>query len=293
MIAGGVGGAVGTAVRYIIWGGLALGALAAWPTVIQAVFDTTQVISVEISGAPFNGTEVAARGFAILARAIDQATSLSTLLSLEVLDGLFIVFAALGIFIIFLAASLLTAIAIVKFWIQAAVAPFLLGLIFFSPLAGVGWMALTGPLSTMVYLITLSVILNVGGAAFSEAVFPGPDELLVLADVFTTAAAAAVVLFLAWRSSSWASDIVRGAAGATGVTSLITGVAGAGLMRGGGGFSGGTRVIGGSSSSTPALAPPGGGSGAGGMAGGGSRGAGGGSGGGGGGAGSVGRRTAA
>ena len=229
MIAGGATGGLAYIIRAIIWGGIVVGGLALWPTVVSESYATIQEASVAISGRDLNALEVARRGWDIFMRTYDHGFTWQNIMPWNAVPAAMIVLAGLGIAVIFAALSLVIAVAIVQFFIGAVVAPLVIPFILAGPLAGFGMTLVGFILSSVVYLTALSVIISLGEAVFLDAAIPGPDEALTFGDLGAVAVASAVVLFLAWRGSSFAAQITRGASGGTGMTGIFGTLAGLAL----------------------------------------------------------------
>jgi type IV secretory pathway TrbL component len=238
MIAGGASGVAAYIIRAVIWGGIVIGGLMLWPTVVEELWASLNELSVWISGSEFNPLATAERGFDLLKRTTDQAMSWNLLLPWNWPTAIMIIGAGVGIQAIFLFLSLVLAFGILQFFLMAGVAPLMIPFVLAGPLSGFGMTLVGGMLSSLVYLASLSVIITVGEAAFTEATIASHDEVLTFDDMWNVTLASLAVLLLAWRGSAWAANITRGASGGTGLTGIFGTLAGMALARGGGAAAG-------------------------------------------------------
>jgi hypothetical protein len=243
MIAGGASGTMAYIIRAIIWGGIVIGGLMLWPTVVvDELWASVHEISMWISGRELNPVATAERGWDLFLRAYDAGVTWQMVLPWNWPAASAILGAGLGVAVIFLGLALLLAIAIIQFFIGAAIAPLMIPFVLAGPLAGFGYTLVGFMLSSLVYLATMSVIITVGESVFIDATLPGPDEILMIGDLGKVAAASLVVFFLAWKASSWAAQITRGASGGTGLTGIIGTFAGMAMGRGAGAATGSARA---------------------------------------------------
>ena len=144
--------------------------------------------------------------------------------------------------------SFIVAAAILQFWIGAAavgiVVPFALVR---SGLGSIGYQAMAFIVSCVVRLIAISAIMAFGDELATSVMIPDAGAPITFLQLAAADLTVGLVAFLAWKASSWASQIARASPGGTGVTALVSaavvgaGRGGAAMMSGGavGGGAGG------------------------------------------------------
>lgn len=266
-LAQGAEGVSGGVIEWIVHTGLIVGAVTFWPLVVEESYNTAQEVSVLISGHGISGLDIIHRGYDLFIRVVEHGVSGSIWNPGNWLLYPVVIVLALVLFIVHILLSFIVAAAILQFWIGAAavgiVVPFALVR---SGLGSIGYQAMAFIVSCVVRLIAISAIMAFGDELATSVMIPDAGAPITFLQLAAADLTVGLVAFLAWKASSWASQIARAAPGGTGVTALVSaavvgagrggaammsggaaGVGGAGQaggFGGGGGSGGGARVAG-------------------------------------------------
>lgn len=245
VIAGGAGGVLGTIVSYIVIVGLVCAAVATWPAIMTASFETADQIASTIGAGGINAIDVIQRGFDVLARIVNNGIQGSVWNPVNTVMYLFTISMGLGLLFWHFILSLSVALSILQFWIGGAVMPIIIPFALVGGLSGVGFGAFAFVIASVVRMIVIAVIVAIGGDVFLDMVIADAGEVLTFGDLGASFVSAGVVAYLAWKAGSWASSIARAAPGGTGVTGMLGMAAGAALGGTGGLAAAAARVAGG------------------------------------------------
>jgi hypothetical protein len=253
-LAQGAEGISGGVIEWIVHTGLIVGAVSFWPLVVEESYNTAQEVSVLISGHGISGLDIIQRGYDLFIRVVEHGVSGAVWNPLNWTPYLIMVVLAFVLFLAHILLSFIVAAAVLQFWIGAVavgiVVPFALVR---SGLGSIGYQAMAFIVSCVVRLIAISAIMAFGDELATSVMIPGAGEAVTLLDLAAADLTVGLVAFLAWKASSWASQIARASPGGTGVTALVSaavmgaGRGGAAMMSGGavGGGAGGTGQAGG------------------------------------------------
>ena len=263
-LAQGAEGVTGGVIEWIVHTGLIVGAITFWPLVVEESYNTAQEVSVLISGHGISGLDIIQRGYDLFIRVIEHGVSGSIWVPKNFTLYITMVVLAFVLFVVHILLSFVVTAAILQFWIGSVavgiVVPFALVR---SGLGSIGYQAMAFIISCVVRLIAISAIMAFGDELATSVMIPDAGAAITLLDLAAADLAVGLVAFLAWKASSWASQIARASPGGTGVTALVSAaVVGAG--RGGAAMiSGGAAGAGGAAGQAASFGG-GGGSGAGG-----------------------------
>ena len=243
-LAQGAEGVSGGVIEWIVHTGLIVGAVTFWPLVVEESYNTAQEVSVLISGHGISGLDIIQRGYDLFIRVVEHGASGGIWSGNWIIYPLMVVLAGV-LFLVHILLSFIVAAAILQFWIGAAavgiVVPFALVR---SGLGSIGYQAMAFIVSCVVRLIAISAIMAFGDELATSVMIPDAGSPITLFQIAAAELTVGLVAFLAWRASSWASQIARASPGGTGVTALVSAaVVGAG--RGGAAMLSGGAVAGG------------------------------------------------
>jgi hypothetical protein len=236
---------IGAVIETILSCGLALGLLEFWPAFVDANLDQIGVIAglVSTTHSATDAFELISVGAALATRAFDAAGSALSYLFWPV-DAVVFTFAGISIFLAYLFASALIAVAYLECWAAAVLVGPLIGLL---GVVGFGTAALV-PISFMISsvfrLAALSMIASFGADLIATWALPAGDEELTWLHGFVAGALAIVMAWAAWKLDQLVVGYVLqgrvGFAAQLWSTGRMVGGAVAGMSSGGsGGFSGG------------------------------------------------------
>lgn len=222
-LAQGAEGISGGVIEWIVQTGLIVGAVTFWPLVVEESYNTAQEVSVLISGHGISGLDIVQRGYDLFIRVVEHGVSGAVWNPLNWAPYLIMVVLALVLFVVHILLSFIVAAAVLQFWIGAAavgiVVPFALVR---SGLGSIGYQAMAFIVSCVVRLIAISAIMAFGDELATSVMIPGEGEALTLLEIAAADLTVGLVAFLAWKASSWASQIARASPGGTGVTALVS-----------------------------------------------------------------------
>ncbi|MCU0894449.1 MAG: hypothetical protein MUD06_09010 [Rhodospirillales bacterium] len=239
-LAQGAEGISGGVIEWIVHTGLVVGAVTFWPLVVEESYNTAQEVSVLISGHGISGLDIVQRGYDLFIRVVEHGVSGAVWNPLNWTPYLVMVVLAFVLFLVHILLSFIVAAAVLQFWIGAAavgiVVPFALVR---SGLGSIGYQAMAFIIACVVRLIAISAIMAFGDELATSVMIPDAGAPLTLLEIAAADLTVGLVAFLAWKASSWASQIARASPGGTGVTALVSaavvgaGRGGAAMLSGG------------------------------------------------------------
>jgi hypothetical protein len=280
-IATGSGNAVAYAVEKIIQVGLIATGIVSLPAILQAAFDTADIIAQLVGAGGIGALDVVARGFSLFARVVNAGIQGSIFNPMNLV--MYIAMVLLGFFMLVahVVISWVVATRIIQLWLGGVALAIVVPFALVPGLSGIGFTTFAFFLSAMVGLIVVAAIVGFGGDVFLDLAIPDGGAAMTLEELGGATLTVGLFAFLTFAASAMANAIARGASGGTGAMGVLTAAGGAGMaaMRGGG--AAGSTTVGGTSVGGVTAGGGGGGAAGGGLAGAAARAAGGGGGGGG------------
>ena len=224
-IGGGASGAAAMILQWIISTGILVGgALTFWPVIMDRTMETAQAIAGAFGG-PISAIDVIEKGYNIFARVIDNGIQGSIWNPVNIVQYFLAISAGIGLMLLHAALSLIYASAVISFWVGGAILPILIPVAMISGPSGVGMGVFAFVIAAMVRIISLGVIIGVGGGMVENTIVPGPGEEQTLFDLGAAVLSMLVMVYLAFIASSWASAFARLASPTSSLTGLISTVA--------------------------------------------------------------------